>query len=395
MNDVVLYGHGSSLNHGCEAIVKTTEAMVRRAVQDADIYLSTLDAEHDRNVFPFIDHFIENRSVPDNLFFNTALYFGAKFFPSRDLGNTYRYKEFYRRIKTFSADTLWISVGGDNYCAAAPRWLYRQNEAIDRSGARRILWGASVEPETTGSEMMADLNGYQAIFVRESITRDSLIDKGYTGNLLYHADPAFTLPVSTAKIPESMKSGEWIGVNLSPVVLRSESVDGVTYGNYYALLEYIFKETSYNVALIPHVVLVGNSDYAAMQDLYNAFKETGRILQIPDSYSASEYKGIISACKLFVGARTHATIAAYSTCVPTLVIGYSVKAKGIAQDLFGSYDGYVLPVQELSEKGKLAEAFVQAVDRAGRDRSHLESVIPSFIESSLSAAESLKKEYER
>ncbi|MBP3435474.1 MAG: polysaccharide pyruvyl transferase family protein [Clostridia bacterium] len=395
MSNVVLYGHGSSLNHGCEAIVKTTEAMVRRAVQDADVYLSTLDADNDRKAFPFIDHFIENRSVPNNLFFNVALYFGAKFFPSRDLGNAYRYKEFYRRIKTFSPDTLWISVGGDNYCAAAPRWLYRQNEAIDRSGARRILWGASVEPETTGSEMMADLNGYQAIFVRESITRDSLIEKGYTGNLLYHADPAFTLPVSTVRVPDSMKSGDWIGVNLSPVVMRSETVGGVTYQNYRSLLEYIIKETSYNVALIPHVVLPENSDYQAMSQLYAEFKDTGRILQIPDTYTASEYKGIISSCKLFVGARTHATIAAYSTCVPTLVIGYSVKAKGIAKDLFGSYTGYVLPVQELDEVDRLTGAFVNAMDRAESDRQRLQAVIPGFVESSLSAADDLKKEYER
>ena len=41
-------------------------------------------------------------------------------------------------------------------------------------------------------------------------------------------------------------------------------------------------------------------------------------------------KGYISRCELFIGARTHATIAAYSTGVPTLVLGYSVKARGIA-----------------------------------------------------------------
>ncbi|MFR4670990.1 MAG: hypothetical protein ACLT69_14285 [Intestinibacter bartlettii] len=55
-------------------------------------------------------------------------------------------------------------------------------------------------------------------------------------------------------------------------------------------------------------------------------------------------KGYISRCRLY-RARTHATIAAYSTCVPTLVIGYSVKAKGIAKDIFGTYENYVLPVQ--------------------------------------------------
>jgi polysaccharide pyruvyl transferase WcaK-like protein len=58
-----------------------------------------------------------------------------------------------------------------------------------------------------------------------------------------------------------------------------------------------------------------------------------------------------------VGARTHSTIAAYSSGVKTLVIGYSVKSRGIAKDLFGDYEGYVLPVQELSSPDALVEAY--------------------------------------
>ena len=59
-----------------------------------------------------------------------------------------------------------------------------------------------------------------------------------------------------------------------------------------------------------------------------------------------EIKGIISKCRFFIGARTHSTIAAYSTCVPTLAVGYSIKARGIARDIFGTEDNYVVPVQK-------------------------------------------------
>ena len=58
-----------------------------------------------------------------------------------------------------------------------------------------------------------------------------------------------------------------------------------------------------------------------------------------------------------MGARTHSTIAAYSSDVPTLVIGYSVKSRGIATDLFGSYENYCLPVQELSEPEALIKGY--------------------------------------
>lgn len=393
MKTILLYGHGSSLNHGCEAIVKTTVAMLESAFVDKRTILSTLDYKNDKKAFLEVDQFIRNREASENFFFNVLLMVAGKLFPALELGNIIRYRAFYREAKRFSKDMICFSVGGDNYCTKAPRWLYRQNRKLDRLGCSRVLWGCSIEPETLSSEMMADLNGYRAIFVRESITKQALIEKGYHGHIYSHADPAFTLSVSEDKIPAEMKSGKWIGVNLSPVVLRSETNDGVTYENYVRLINYILEKTEYNVALIPHVVLENNSDYDAMGSLYNAFKDSGRVLRISNTYTASEYKGIISNCELFIGARTHATIAAYSTCVPTLVMGYSVKAKGIAKDLFGTYDGYVLPVQELQNKDSLTNAFVAALARLEEDRQHLQKTIPSIIQSSHSAVESLKKEF--
>lgn len=90
-------------------------------------------------------------------------------------------------------------------------------------------------------------------------------------------------------------------------------------------------------------------------------------------------KYIISQCGFFVGARTHATIAAYSTGVPTLVVGYSVKARGIARDLFGTEDGYVLPVQQLREKDELTKAFVSLYERRDAIRTHLNETLPGYI----------------
>ena len=64
-----------------------------------------------------------------------------------------------------------------------------------------------------------------------------------------------------------------------------------------------------------------------------------------------------------IAARTHASIAAYSTGVPTLVTGYSVKARGIAKDIFGDYQGYVCPVQELSSGNDLLNGFLYVVNK--------------------------------
>jgi polysaccharide pyruvyl transferase WcaK-like protein len=45
---------------------------------------------------------------------------------------------------------------------------------------------------------------------------------------------------------------------------------------------------------------------------------------------------------MVVAARTHATIAGFSTGVPTISLGYSRKAVGINRDVFGTEDYLVM-----------------------------------------------------
>lgn len=63
--------------------------------------------------------------------------------------------------------------------------------------------------------------------------------------------------------------------------------------------------------------------------------------------NAAQLKHSISRCRFFIGARTHATIAAISQGVPTISIAYSVKAIGINRDLFGDLD-VVLPTPKVA-----------------------------------------------
>ena len=117
------------------------------------------------------------------------------------------------------------------------------------------------------------------------------------------------------------------------------------------------------------------------------------MVQIPDG-SCEELKGYISQCRFFVGARTHATIAAYSTCVPTLVVGYSVKAAGIAQDLFGSQEHYVLPVQSLKAPQDLVCEFQWLMEQENSIREHLQKKIPDYQEQALRTGEEINHLWE-
>ena len=106
-----------------------------------------------------------------------------------------------------------------------------------------------------------------------------------------------------------------------------------------------------------------------------------------EDHDCQQLKGYIASCRLFIGARTHATIAAYSSCVPTLVVGYSVKARGIAKDLFGTEEQYVLPVQKLQEPEELLQAFRWLLQNEDMQRNHLTEIMPGYIERAKEAGE--------
>ena len=133
-----------------------------------------------------------------------------------------------------------------------------------------------------------------------------------------------------------------------------------------------------------------NDDRIPLRYLFDKFKDSSRVCMIEDG-NCCELKGYIARCRFFVGARTHATIAAYSTGVPTLVVGYSVKSRGIARDLFGTEENYVLPVQNLKTDADLVSAFRWLQCQEETIREHLVAFMPQYIERAKIGAEAITK----
>ena len=163
------------------------------------------------------------------------------------------------------------------------------------------------------------------------------------------------------------------------MVVGREQEQGITMENYRQLIRHVLDTTELGIALIPHVVWKNNDDRTVLRALYREFQSTGRVVMIEDA-SCEQLKGYIARCRFFIGARTHATIAAYSSLVPTLVVGYSVKARGIALDLFGTWEKYVIPVQELKDKKELADGFDWLRSQEDGIRKRLASVMPGYLE---------------
>lgn len=367
--------HGGSENHGCEAIVRTTAAILknetisvysRRPDKDIEYGLDKICNIKDRGT-------LVKRGSPMYL----KLQLQKRILKKQEAFTEIQYKNIFDNI---SKEDLFLSIGGDNYCGQLVPTLKYINNKINVLGGKTALWGCSIEPDYIyKKDSYFDLQQYAFITARESLTYQALCDIGLQDTTYLLPDPAFLLPVQEVSLPENFVEGRTVGINISPLIQQRENGKNVAYKNYQNLIQYIIEKTDNNILLIPHVIWNESNDLIPIETLYEQFKSSGRVCKLQDS-NCCQLKYAISKCRFMVVARTHASIAAYSTEVPTLVIGYSVKSKGIAKDIFGTFDNYVLPVQNLQNESELQQAFQWVEKNENEIRSHLKQFMPAFIE---------------
>lgn len=105
--------------------------------------------------------------------------------------------------------------------------------------------------------------------------------------------------------------------------------------------------------------------------------------------TAAQYKWVIARCSVFAGARMHATIAAMSSTVPTLLLAYSAKARGICRDIYGS-EAHCLAASEFTSGAFVAK--VQNLLAHQEDiRALLANRIPAMKAAAIRQAELLKE----
>ena len=369
-----VYGNGGSKNHGCEAISRATcgifddirVRLISNLPEEDKAYnvdeicqlVQASDVAHPRLSRRFAEAYLALKLRHDPVPLDQLPYMDMLALAKRG--------------------DIALSAGGDNYCYAntGAAFYGKCREFLRKRGVKTVLWGCSVEPDVIAGEVREDLSRYDLIVARESISFEAL--RAVNPNTILAPDPVFALPCSPGHRPEGLGSRPYIGINISPLIQARESCNGITMGNYCALVECILSETDRDIALIPHVVWSHTDDRQPLGQLYEQYRHTGRVFLVEDQ-NCMQLKDIISGCEVFVGARTHATIAAYSSCVPTMVVGYSVKARGIARDLFGTEEGYVLPVQQLREPSNLTEAFKALYNQKDILRSHLQELMPRYV----------------
>jgi len=365
-----LTGHNNFGNRGCEALVRSTVLAVRSVLPDARFLVPSADIPRDAAQWPeAAAEGVELVPVPEvpwwlnkwgGLCLRLPAVAGLPWprLPSDGLDARYIDR----------ADML-LSIGGDNYSldygVASMAYFVAVAELAVSRGKPAALWGASVGPfdrmPAVQRHMARHLRRLSFVSVRESRSIGYLAGIGVVSNVVPVVDTAFLMKPQAIELsafwPAQVGSGV-VGLNISALIaerLARQGNGASLLREVVVFVKRMLLETDLALLLVPHVAALDgrpeNND-----EVFNAriaaslgTADKRRWGMVPGGLNAAQVKFVISRCTCLIAARTHATVAGFSTGVPTISIAYSVKAKGINQDLFDD-ERLVLDTQDLNAK---------------------------------------------
>ena len=402
----LLAGNGQYVNRGCEAIVRGTTRLLREEFGECRFLSSYIAADSPSDEAVEFDQSIEH-------------------FPIR-LGKRFSRKWLVRQIarRTVPGRRDWsfryldtlidqshavLMLGGDNHTFdyGRPDWFFRLDDYVFGRGKPVVLWGASVGPFSTCPDYERRaaecLRRVALICARETATVEYLDSIGVHDNVSLVADPAFLLepqrPTDLPRELEAALSQGCVGLNLSPLVARFRGcTDAVWLSHASAIVNYITRELAVPVVLVPHrtscINREGVQDYGFLK---RVLAESGcdpcEIVLLGPGYNAGQTKWIIGQMRAFVGARTHSTIAALSSFVPTLSIAYSQKAKGLVQDIYGDHE-WLIETPDLTAE-LLSSQMAKMLSLRSQITEHLKERVPTMISRARSAGSLVRELIER
>jgi colanic acid/amylovoran biosynthesis protein len=388
-------GNGSYLNRGCEAITRGTARILKSAFGEDTLCLNANQELLPLEALP-VDGTIHCPVYAPSSRLSGRLRNGAR----RILPN-----RLYRRlcnralIPLVQRSRATLSVGGDNFTIdyGIPYSHLEQNRFVLDMGKPLVVWGASIGPFDASPKLASLFHRHlrdevTAIFVREPESREYLARHGIERNVHFAYDPAFAMlpePVDDRTLGFAMPA-DAIGLNISPFITaqahisRADSPAWVT-----ALVLQLRKVTGRPIVLIPHVTVPWRDDHALLQAALALCPDRSGLFLVPPSLNAAQLKSVISRLGGLVAGRTHATIAAFSTAVPTISLVYSTKAVGLNKLIFGHTD-YAVPADRITSDNIVSAAMrCLADDKPIRD--WLKSRQAGFQASALGAGTALRQ----
>lgn len=316
-------------NRGCEAIAKGTALILKERKENLIGLCTNIELDHRLKVNDYITlQPMRKKNITFRI--KNKMYKSIIHDEWKRKSFIYRY-DYSSFLNQMNKEDIMISTGGDMMCYDENQVIYTV-DYLHKRGIHSILWGCSIGENNLTPRKLDALRKFSVIYARETLTQE-VLSNHHIDNVVVFPDPAFALDPSPCQLPICFSQGEVIGINLSNYVMGGFDLNSTFAREVDALVKYILQSTDYHILLIPHVMWQ-NQDDRIISALIKEKYESDRISILnSDTLNYCQIRYVISKCHCFIGARTHAVISAYSTCTPSIAIGYSIKSRGIAKNI--------------------------------------------------------------
>jgi len=253
---------------------------------------------------------------------------------------------FYKEVK--KCNFVIDATGGDSFADIYGNIRYIRGticKLVTSKQSKLILAPQTIGPfNSKVNEKFAviAMNRAAKVYVRDQLSYDFIKRIAPRANIKLASDVAMGLLYDAEKEYCYVDGKINIGINVSGLLWKG----GYTGNNQFNLtldyakvtqmiLDKYTADSSYQVHLIAHVIEDGayEDDYSVCKKLSEKYHN---IILAPQFTNPIEVKNYICHMDLFIGARMHATIAAFSSGVPTIPVAYSRKFEGVFGSI--SYD---------------------------------------------------------
>ncbi|MEX1014586.1 MAG: polysaccharide pyruvyl transferase family protein [Candidatus Paceibacterota bacterium] len=359
---IILTGTYSSFNKGDAAMQISTAEQVKSIWPNSEIIISSPFPVIDANLY---QQYKIIKSSRRNLIFSTIQVLRAKIHESLEgFGISSHFLINNDELINFQQADLVVDLSGDTITEDyGPHVTYSHLLPILLAIAFKkpiFICAQSIGPfSITKYFSRYILNKTTYITTREDTTYKYLVDIGVNKDIIkLTSDMAFMLSPASKKDARTILKIEDIelspkpvlGVAISDLVVKkfnSKNSDHDLLLSIAQVLDDFIDSQHGTVLFVGHVTGpdISKDDRIVANKIKDMMRNNESAYVINGDYSPQELKRIISMCDLFMGARMHANIAALSSCVPTLAIGYSHKTQGI-MSMFGM-DEFVCDVDSL------------------------------------------------
>ncbi len=344
---IVISGITSFRNHGVEALVVSTVEQLRKRLSNPTFTILDRSPDYDSHQLKAKDvRFAQDHSIR-SLYASKARRLLNRMVPRIN-------KLAQETIREIRAADLVMASGGDVFCSEyGHRSLLSHLTPIriaQKAGVPTILHAQSIGPFTNAEDCDAFChvaNRATTISVREEASYRYLTKTLGMRPEQCHlvADPAFLLRPS-----QGVEAGRLfrhflhrhdrptIALGISQAICHWMDTNKERHVEVWIqIIQWLRDTLDANIILVPHVQEISpeNDDRVLATEIMKRLGYHPAVCLAGGHLSAHDFKSIIAQCDLVIAERMHAAIAGLSSAVPTLVVGYSVKAQGILTDIYG------------------------------------------------------------